>query len=100
MVNYDAKTENGIPYLSKLYTENYEYERVVTDLDSLATTRKVLMSGSGGVTQYSLGSRSVTRQAMSASEMLAMWDKLWARKLELEGTKKPRKAIGVVMRDW
>ncbi len=100
MANYDAETTNGIPYISSLYSNKYEYKRVVTDLDNLAPTRDSLLSGAGAVTSYSLGSRSVTRQALSGTDALALWDKLWAKKLQLEHAKKPRKALGVVPRDW
>lgn len=100
MIQYDARTENGIPYLSALYSANFEYETVVNDLDGLVTTRKSVISGNGAITSYSLGSRSVTRQALSAADVLQMWDKLIARKKELEGGRRPRKAIGVVLRDW
>ncbi len=100
MVQYDAKTEHGIPYISALYSSNFEYETTVDDLDGLVTTRKSIMSGNGTVTSYSLGSRSVTRQAMSATEVLQMWDRLMAKKKELETGRKPRKALGVVPRDW
>ena len=100
MIQYDAKTENGIPYLSALYSANFEYETVIDDLDGLTTARKAVMSGSGAVTSYSLGSRSVTRQALSAKDVLEMWNKLMTRKKELEEGRKPRRAVGVVLRDW
>ena len=100
MIQYDAKTEHGIPYISALYSSSFEYETVVDDLDGLVTTRRSVMSGNGAVTSYSLGSRSVTRQALSVEDVLKMWDKLMAKKKELECGKKPRKAIGVVPRDW
>ena len=100
MIQYDSRTEHGIPYLSALYSANFEYETVVDDLDGLVTTKKSVMSGNGEVTSYSLGSRSVTRQTLSATEVLQMWDKLMAKKKQLEGGQKPRKAVGVVIRDW
>lgn len=100
MTNYDGKTEHGIPYIVSLYNASFEYETTVDDLDGLVTTRKSIMSGNGTVTSYSLGSRSVTRQAMTATEVLQMWDKLMAKKKELEMGRKPRRAVGVVPRDW
>jgi len=100
MANYDGKTEHGIPYIVSLYSANFEYETTINDLDGLVTTRKSVMSGSGAVTSYSLGSRSVTRQAMSATEVLQTWNKLMAKKRELEAGRKPRRAMGVVLRDW
>lgn len=100
MIQYDAKTEHGIPYISALYSASFDYETVINDLDGLVTTRKSVMEGNGAVTSYSLGSRSVTRQAMSAKDVLDMWDRLMAKKKELEAGRKPRRAVGVVIRDW
>ena len=100
MINYDAKTENGVRYISLLYASNYEYETVVDSLDSLAVQRKAVLSGGGTVTQYSIGSRSLTKKSLSATEVLDLWDKLMAKKRQLEEGRKPRKAVGVVLRDW
>jgi len=97
---YDAKTTNGIKYFSSLYKSNYEYEQVVDDLDNLKTARDTIVSGGGNVTSYSLGTRSVSRGSMSASETLSLWDKLMRRKLQIERGRKPRRAVGVVPRDW
>lgn len=99
-VQYDAKTENGIPYISVLYSSNFDYETTVNDLDGLVVTRRSIMGGNGAVTSYSLGSRSVTRQSLSATEIMKMWNDLMAKKKQLEAGVRPRKAIGVVPRDW
>jgi hypothetical protein len=99
MVAYDGKTENGIPYIVKLYRENYQYTVTVDDLDTLAPERKSALSG-GSVTSYTIGNRSISREALSASETLKMWDRLMALKLRLEKGMSPRKAVGVVIRDW
>ena len=37
---------------------------------------------------------------MDADEVIALWNKLMAEKEQLEGAAKPRKAVGVVFRDW
>lgn len=100
MVSCDAKTENGIPYVSALYIKNFEYETVVTDLDGLVVARKSIMGGGGSVTSYTIGSRSLSKQTLSASEILKLWDTLWARKKRLEERRSARKAVGVVIRDW
>ena len=100
MVSCDSKTENGIPYNSTLYIRNFEYETVVNDLDGLVLTRRSIMTGSGSVSSYTIGSRSLSRQTLSASEILKLWDKLWAKKEQLEQGRTPRKAVGVVLRDW
>lgn len=99
-MTYDAKTENGIPYISALYARNFDYEMVITDLDGLAPARKKLLKGGGTVTQYSIGSRSLTRESLSAAELLALWNNLMAKKKQLETGSAPRKAVGVVLRDW
>lgn len=100
MVNYDAKTDNGVPYVSALYLKNFEYETVVNDLDGLVVARKSIMSGAGSVTSYTIGSRSLSRQTLSASEILKLWDNLWAKKKQLEEGRSARKAVGIVLRDW
>ena len=99
-VTCDTKTENGVPYVSSLYVSNFEYETVVNDLDGLVVARKAIMSGGGSVTSYTIGSRSLSRQALSASEILKLWDQLWAKKKRLEEGRSARKAVGVVLRDW
>lgn len=99
MATYDGKTENGIPYVVRLYEANYKYTATVDDLDTLAPARKQTLSG-GAVTSYTIGSRSITRNQLSASEVLKLWDKLMAQKLRLESGAAPRKAVGVVHRDW
>lgn len=96
---YDAKTENGIPYISTLYALNYRYETVVNDLDALYPTKQAAL-GAGNVTEYSIGDRSLKRNGLSASEILKQWDKLMALKARLERGDAPRKAVGIVHRDW
>ena len=99
-IQYDAETENGIPYLSGLYINNFEYKTVVNDLDGMVEVRKSIVSGGGGVTSYTIGSRSLSRQALSASELLKLWDDLMAKKKQLEQGRSARKSVGVVFRDW
>lgn len=98
-MRYDAKTEHGIPYLSRLYAVNFKYTTVVDDLDSLIETRKQIMAG-GTVSSYTIGSRTVSRNQLSATDVMKQWDKLIALKLRLENGTAPRKAVGVVHRDW
>ena len=101
MVTCDGRTDNGIPYVTHLFLSNYEYETVINDLDGLVLVRKQIMSGGGSVSSYTIGSRSLSKQALSASEVLDLWDKLWAKKERLEeGRSATRKAVGVVLRDW
>ena len=99
-MTYDAKTENGIPYILRLYGKSYRYACVVDDLDALQPARRAVLEGGGNVTQYSIGSRQLTRAAMGASQTLALWDKLTAEKARLEGAGGPRKSVGIVLRDW
>lgn len=99
MASYDGKTENGVPYIVRLYQTNYKYTVTVDDLDELVPCRKQALSG-GAVSSYTIGSRSITRNQLSASEVMKLWDKLMAQKLRLESGTAPRKAVGVVHRDW
>ncbi len=100
MISYDAHTVNGIDYISKLYNNNFEYKMIVNNLDGLVNVIQEFSSGSGTVTSYTLGSRQVSRQVSSLSEAREWWDDLMRKKKLLEQNKKPRKAIGVVPRDW
>ena len=63
--NYDAKTENGIEYVSLLYKSNYEYVRVVDTLDRMAPTVDGLYSGEGTTASYTIGRRSKTNSKSS-----------------------------------
>jgi len=99
---YDAQTEHGIPYLTTLYKRSFEYKTVVDDLDGLYVARQGVIAGGGSVTSYTIGSRSLSKQTLSASEILKLWDKLMIekRRLELGKSSNARKAVGVVLRDW
>jgi len=99
MGKYDSKTDNGIPYIARLYSSNYKYETVVNDLDELYPTKKSILSG-GTVGTYTIGNRSITRNQLSASDVLKRWDSLMATKLRLENGNSARKAVGIVHRDW
>lgn len=100
----NAETPEGIPYSTALYNQKgnkgFEYKRIIKRLSGLAGQIDDMDNGKGNVTQYSLGSRSVTRAAFSTEEAQAVWDKLWAKKLQLEGAGSPRKAVAAVPRDW
>lgn len=97
----NAETEHGIPYNQQLFDRKFEYKTVVTDLDGLVEVRKELSSGSGNVTHYKIGSREITRGAMSASQILKWWDDLWKKKEQLEGLNggRARKTYGIIPRD-
>lgn len=99
-MTYDSETENGIPYIERLHKSNYRYSCVVNDLNVLQPAREKVLSGSGSVTQYSIGSRQLTRATMNATQTLALWDKLMQEKESLEGVAKPRRSYGIVLRDW
>ena len=100
VIRYDATTEHGIQYLSGLYGSNYDYQQVINDLDGMVEVRKSILSGNGGVSSYAIGSRSLSRQALSASDLLKLWDSLWNKKQQLEQGRSSRKAVAVVSRDW
>ena len=99
-ISYDATTENGIEYVSRIYARNFEYKRIVNDLDGLVVTLSEFSQGSGSVSSYSLGTRSVSRQTMSFEEAKKWWDELMQKKDRSESGRKPRKAVGAVPRDW
>ena len=100
-VSMNAKSQHGIPFNQGLYDRNFEYQIVIDDLDGLVETRKTIMSGSGSVTHYKIGSREITKGAMSASQVLKQWDALMAKKRELEGYNGGRshKTYGIIPRD-
>lgn len=57
----------------------------------------------GGVQSYGLGSRNVTRYSTDLAQIRASIKELEREIATLEGQqagKKPRKAVGVVPRDW
>ena len=97
---YDAKTENGIEYVSSLYKSNYEYIRVVDTLDRMAPTVDGLYSGEGTTSSYTIGRRSKTTSNLAPSDMMRRWDRLWVRKRQLEDIRPARKTVGVLFRDW
>lgn len=99
-IHYDAETEHGIPYLLGLYMNNFDYKTVVNDLDGMVEARKSIISGSGEVTSYTIGSRSLSRQTLSASDLLKLWDDLMDKKKRMEQGRSARKSVGVVFRDW
>ena len=99
-ISYDAETTNGIGYISKLYTSNFEYKMTVNNLDGLVNVIQAFSSGSGTVNSYTLGTRQVARQVSSLSEAREWWDDLMRKKNLLEQGRKPRKAVGLVPRDW
>lgn len=98
-MTYDKKTTNGIPYISSLYARNFQYKTTVDSLDVLYTQRMATLSG-GSVSSYTIGNRTVSRANLSAMDVLKQWDKLMALKLRLENGGAPRKAVGIVHRDW
>lgn len=99
-MNYDGTTQNGIGYIVRLYNCNYRYKEIVTDLDAMKPARLAFLSGKGSVNQYSIGSRQLSRSQLSGKDLLAVYDKLLAEKQCIEAGTRPRKAVGVVLRDW
>lgn len=101
-VSMDTNTKNGVPYNSGLYARNFEYKTVVTDLDGLVNVRKKIMTGSGSVSHYEIGSREITKGTLTASQVLKYWDELWQKKELLEGKNggRARKTYGIISRNW
>lgn len=57
----------------------------------------------GGVQSYGIGSRNLARYNTDLAQIRAAIDQLEKEICELEGalnSRKPRKAVGVVIRDW
>lgn len=100
MINYDGTTTNGIKYIVALYSRNSRYQDIVDDLDTLKPARTQLLSGKGSVTQYSIGTRQLSRSNLSGKDLLALYDSLMKEKVNLEMARKPRRSVGVVLRDW
>ena len=85
-MTYDAKTDNGIEYVTAIYSKNYEYIRIVDTLDRMAPTIDGLYSGQGSTTSYTIGSRSKSSSQLQPADMLRRWDRLWVRKRQIEGS--------------
>ena len=99
-ISYDAHTENGIDYVSRIYATNFKYKNIVNNLDGLVNVISAYSQGKGSVTSYSLGTRSTSRQVASLQEAREWWDDLIRQKEKIECGKKPRKAVGAVPMDW
>ena len=99
-ISYNNYTKNGIGYVLRLYNNNFEYKSIVNNLDGLVLVIQSFSEGSGTVTSYSLGTRSVSRQVTSLSEAREWWDELIKHKNQIEQGKRPRKAVGYVPMDW
>lgn len=99
MITYDGELANGTGYIVKLYTSNSKYKLVCDSLDAMYPNYLKAIS-EGNVTQYSLGTRSVSRSGLSAAQMMDRYNSLLNKKLAMENGGKARKAVGVVPRDW
>ena len=65
--------------------------------------REEEMLSKGGVQSYAIGSRNLSRYQTGLADIQAMIEKLRKRVRELEAElagQSPRRAIGVVPRDW
>lgn len=65
--------------------------------------KEAYMLSKNGVQSYGVGTRNASRYDLDLSEIRKAIDKLEKEIEELEGLesgKKPRKIVGVVMRDW
>ena len=75
--------------------------KVTERLEYYYEKEKALLSNDG-VQSYTIGSRSVTRYQYS-SNIMKQIEELEKQRDELENlldSKKPRKSVGVVLRDW
>lgn len=65
--------------------------------------REMIMLSAEGVQQYTIGSRSLARYSLALADVQKMIDQLRKRLAELQAEfdgQRPRKAVGVVLRDW
>lgn len=65
--------------------------------------REKIMLSADGVKSYGVGSRNLQRYDTALADIQSMIGKLQKEIAELEGLvtgRKPRKAVGVVIRDW
>ena len=65
--------------------------------------REMIMLSPGGVQQYTLGSKSLMRYSVALADVQKMIEQLRKRLAELQAElngQSPRKAVGVVPRDW
>lgn len=102
----DTTTANGITYSAALYAQvftsrGFRYKTVVDALDKLYPE---YVKGMGVTTGYAIssggGSRSVTKNAPSAKDLMARFDALLAEKEMLERGGSARRAVAAVPRDW
>ncbi len=99
MITYDGELANGTGYIVRLYSSNSKYKFVCDSLDAMYPNYLKSIS-EGNVTQYTLGTRAVSRGVLSAREMIAKYEELLNKKLSMEQGGKGRKAVGVVPMDW
>lgn len=79
-----------------------EIETTQRRLDAYLEREAVMLSPEG-VQQYTIGSRNLTRYTLALSDVQKMIEQLRKRLVELEAELKgqrPRKAVGIVPRDW
>jgi len=65
--------------------------------------REMIMLSPEGVQQYTLGSKSLMRYSLALADVQKMIEQLRKRLIELQAElngQSPRKAVGVVLRDW
>ena len=99
MVKYTAITENGVEYVKTLYENNIKYKIIVDDMDALYPAYKATLSGQGNVSSYTVSTRSLSRNNMSAGAVLSEFKTLRSQKLSIETGGRARKAYGVIPRD-
>lgn len=99
MQQYDGITENGIEYITTLYERRTDYRTIVQDMDLMYPSYRQVMSGKGPVQSYGIGTRNVSRSVLSADRVIAKYETLRDRKLNMENGRKMRKTFGIVPRD-
>ena len=101
-ISYDATTENGIQYITSLYSRNTKYYTIVNRLDKMTPHYEEILTGDS-VKSYQVGqggTRSVTFNTVDPEAFMEKYENLEAAKVAMESNAKPRKAVGVIPRDF
>ena len=95
---YDAITQNGIPYITRIWMKNAKYQIIVTTLDAMYPQYIKAVSGTA-VSGYRIGTREMNYRGLSVSEMMKKYLDLLTQKLAMENGTTPRLAKAIVPRD-
>lgn len=101
-MNYDGETPNGVEYIKALYSKNTRYHILVDRLDKMTPQYEDILAGES-VKRYEIGtggSRSLTYNSIDPDAFMKKYESEMSTKLTMEESRKSRKAVGVVLRDY